>query len=112
LADDLWVRSVLEPGVHPVRLDWHSPEDLRAICLEATVYTLSFEPNPVNAPQPLFWGYLLRIVRFRVWDKEQSFDTHDIEGRGFSHEAIKALEALRQTFLLKVENIVPETEII
>jgi hypothetical protein len=74
--------------------------------LEASVYTLSFEPNPHNAPQPLFWGYLLRIVRFRVWNKQQSFVADDMQERGFSHEAINALEALRQAFLLKEDGSV------
>ena len=50
---------VLKPGVHTVRLDLHSLDEQRAMSLEASVYTLSFEPNPHNAPQPLFWGYLL-----------------------------------------------------
>ena len=107
LAEDAWVRPVLKPGVHTVRLDLHSLDEQRAMSLEASVYTLSFEPNPHNAPQPLFWGYLLRIVRFRVWNKQQSFVADDMQERGFSHEAINALEALRQAFLLKEDGSVP-----
>jgi hypothetical protein len=107
LAEDAWVRPVLKPGVHTVRLALHSLDEQRAMSLEASVYTLSFEPSPLNAPQPLFWGYLLRIVRFRVWNKQRSFVADDMQERGFSHEAINALEALRQAFLLKEDGSVP-----
>jgi hypothetical protein len=101
LTEDSWIRPVLEPGGHTVRLDSRSAEATNPMSLEASVYTLSFEPNPLNAPKPLFWGYLLRIARFRVWDKQRSFVADDMQEKGFSHEAINALEALRQLFLLK-----------
>jgi hypothetical protein len=103
LPEDSWVRPVLEPGVHPVKLDTPSSEALNTMSLEASVYTLSFEPNPISTPTPLFWGYLLRITRFTVWDKQRSFVADELQARGFNQEAINALAALRQAFLLRAD---------
>jgi hypothetical protein len=108
LPEKSWVRPMLDPGIHTVKLNTHVSEALKAISLEASVHTLTFEPYLLNAPTPLFWGYLLRITQFRVWDTQRSFVAGTPQARGFTHEAIDALKALRQAFLLREDGSASE----
>ena len=97
-----WVRPVFESGSHEMEIE-HA-----GLTLEANLRTLSFEPNVANAPKPLFWGYLVRIGRFRVHGNGQSFTSEDALESGFDHVAIANLEALRDFFLTREEMEAPD----
>jgi len=100
LPSESWVRDALDPGRHTMQLEWGEKTRL---LLEATVYTLSFEPNISGAPLPLFWGYLLRVARFGVSDGTRSFVMEGVQGVATSSEAVEALGVLRGVFLRDTE---------